>query len=45
MARDSTRTVLIAIGVFVLIAALVKLAGAPLMDWLRDLHGPASRGH
>ena len=45
MASRSNRGVWIAVGVFVLVAALVKLAGAPLLDWLRALHGPAGGGH
>jgi formate hydrogenlyase subunit 3/multisubunit Na+/H+ antiporter MnhD subunit len=45
MARNSNRTVLIAVGVFVVIAVLIKFAGAPVLDWLKALHGPAGGGH
>lgn len=45
MARSSSRPVLIAIVVFVIFAAVIKLAGAPIYDWIKALHGPAGGGH
>ena len=44
MASQSTRTVWIATAAFVLIAVIIKLAGGPILDWLRALHGPAGGG-
>jgi hypothetical protein len=45
MARSSSRPVLIAIVVFVVVAAVIKLAGAPIVGWIKTLHAPASGGH
>lgn len=44
MASRSNRAVWIAIGVFVLVAALIKLGGGPLLGWLKALHGPPGGG-
>jgi hypothetical protein len=44
MPRSSTRAALIAVGVFVVIVIILKLAGAPLYDWLKALHGPPAGG-
>ena len=45
MARTSSRPVIIAVVIFVVLAAVIKLAGAPIYDWIKALHGPASGSH